>query len=593
MAWARPSHLSTRFPLFAVDPLPPFCSLGPGRGTLEDGRWRPRMATWGPQASPAWADSSDLVWRMGGEQGEGVDSSGDLLSTVATRAGYHVYGYRLFSSRIKGGHTTYTVRISTRPRRASAPWVHVLVALDQATIDLEHGQLVEGGLVLADSHFGPQLPPDRPDLRLVSVPLTHLARQAGSLLARNMVALGASSYLLGLSLETFQAYVRRRFESKGEEVVAQNLAALAQGHASAREALGGPSPLSLPPSFDQGGVVLTGNEAIALGAVAAGCRFFAGYPITPASSILETLVRFLPRYGGVVVQAEDEMAAISMALGASYGGVRAMTATSGPGLSLMQEGLGLASATELPLVVVDCQRAGPSTGMPTKTEQSDLLSLLYGGHGEAPRMVLVPATVEDAFWDTVEAFNLADRLQCPVLLASDLALSEWKCTADPAHLDPRRVTVDRGPVVQVEDLASVPPGHFPRYDFTPSGVSPRSLPGMPHGEYLATGNEHNRFGKVTEDPAQRTRMVDKRWDKLKGVDFPGVRVEGSPDAPWAIVALGSTYGAVQEAREHLQAAGVALRHVHVRRLGPFPTKEVRQALKGVERALVVEHNRTG
>jgi 2-oxoglutarate ferredoxin oxidoreductase subunit alpha len=537
--------------------------------------------------------AQELCWKIGGEQGEGIDSCGDVLATVASRMGYHVYGYKWFSSRIKGGHTNYKVRIADRPVRSATARLDVLVALDQETITLESADLGPGGLVVADSQFGPKLTAGVDGIRMLEVPLTQIARDAGGVLYRNMAALGATAALMNLPIEAFEDYVAKKFGRKGDSVVAQNRTALRVAHQSALAALGGPSPLRLPPADGRGRLLLTGNEALALGAVAAGCRVFAGYPITPASSVMESLVEFFPRVGGVVVQAEDEIASITMVAGAAYAGARAMTATSGPGISLMQEGLGLAAAAELPVVVVDCQRSGPSTGMPTKNEQSDILALVYGGHGEAPRIVLCPATHEQAFADAVEAFNLADRFQCPVIIASDLALAEWKATVDEADLHLDTVRVDRGRIVAEAELRDLAPGAFRRYEITPDGVSPRSLPGMAGGQYLATGSEHAPTGKVSEDPANRVRMMQKRLRKLDGVDFPSHTVDGDPGGELALVAFGSTYGAVREATERLNREGVATRHVHVRRVAPFPTDELTTALAGARRVLVVEHNATG
>lgn len=538
------------------------------------------------------SESRELSWKIGGEQGEGIDSCGDVLLTVVGRMGYHAYGYKWFSSRIKGGHTNYKVRLADHPVRSATGDLHVLVALDQETIRIEAHELVPGGVIVADSQFGPTLPDGRDDIRLLAVPLTQIAKNAGGILYRNMAALGATAALLNLPLEAFEDYVAKKFGRKGEVVVAQNREALRVAHTATLEALGGPSPLRLPPADGKSRLLLTGNDALALGAVAAGCRFFAGYPITPASGVMEALVGFFPKVGGVVVQAEDEIASITMVAGAAYGGARAMTATSGPGISLMQEGLGLASTAELPVVVVDCQRSGPSTGMPTKNEQSDILALVYGGHGEAPRIVICPATHEQAFADGVEAFNLADRFQCPVIIASDLALAEWKATVDEADLDLGGVRVDRGALVSQAELDD-PERAFYRYELTPSGVSARSLPGMQGGQHLATGTEHSRTGKVSEDPQNRVSMMMKRLRKMDGVDFPSHTLEGDPAGSLALVAFGSTYGAVREATERLNSQGVRTRHVHVRRVAPFPAAELRTALEGATRVVIVEHNATG
>lgn len=538
---------------------------------------------------------SVLEWKIGGEQGEGIDSCGDVLATVVTRMGYYAYGYKWFSSRIKGGHTNYKVRIGTMPVRSASPSLHVLVALDQTTIDVESKELIPGGLVIADAQFKPVLPEDRTDIRLVTVPLTQIAKEAGGILYRNMAALGSTAALLNLPIAAFHDYVAQKFGRKGEAVVAQNRTALENAYEYACAELGTSSPFRLPGVNPPPGgrLLMTGNEALALGAIAAGCRFFAGYPITPATSVMETLVQFFPKVGGVVVQAEDEIAAITMVSGAAYAGARAMTATSGPGLSLMQEGMGLASTAELPIVIVDCQRSGPSTGMPTKNEQSDILALIFGGHGESPRVVIAPSSPEEAFFDGQTAFNLADRLQCPVIIASDLGLAEWKYTVDPEDLPLDAVPVDRGRIATVAALENVPSGKFPRYDVTPDGVSLRSLPGTPNGQYLATGSEHNRFGKVTEDPSNRATMMAKRWRKMDLVDFPPFTSEGPADGELAVVAFGSTYGAVEAATRELNAQGITTRHVHVRLLSPFPGEALKEALRGASQVLVVEHNATG
>jgi 2-oxoglutarate ferredoxin oxidoreductase subunit alpha len=539
-----------------------------------------------------------LSWKIGGDQGEGIDSTGDVLATVANRLGYHVYGYKYFSSRIKGGHTSYKVRIAARPLRSPSSDCHVLVALNQESINLELPEMVAGGIVIADSQFSPVLPEgDARGLRLAAVPLTAIAKAAGGVLYRNMAAVGATAALLSLPLEAFESYVADKFGRKGAQVVAQNLAALRDAHAQAQASLAGGAAFSLPQAAGSTGrVVMTGNDAVALGALAAGCRIMAGYPITPATDVMEALVKWFPRFGGVVVQTEDELAAISLVMGAAYGGARAMTASAGPGISLMQEGLGLAAAAELPVVVVDCQRAGPSTGMPTKTEQSDLLALTFGGHGEAPRIVLTPGTVEEAFADGFEAFNLAERYQTPVIIASDLGLGEWKVSVDPADLGLDRLTVDRGEIARPEDLATASAEGFARYAVTASGVSPRSLPGQKGGQYLATGVEHGRTGKVSENPENRVVMMQKRLRKLAALAAAGGGVAASgPAGPvdLALVGLGSTVGALEEAARSLAGDGMTVRLVRLRRIAPFPRDDLERALDGARRVLLVEQNATG
>jgi len=533
---------------------------------------------------------TSLAWMIGGDQGEGIDATGDVFGRVLMRQGYHVYGYRHFSSRIKGGHTNYTVRVAAQPVLAPQRDVQVLVALTQETIDRQFPLLAAGAPIVADAQFHPKLP-DGSGARLVEIPLTQIARELGTPVVRNMVAVGASAALFGLPLQSFHGYVREKFARKGRDLVAQNEAALERGAAQIADA-GLAGRFALPAPSGGPRHLMSGNDALALGAVAAGCRIMAAYPITPASDIMEHLAGLFPELGGAVCQMEDEIAAITLVLGANYAGARAMTATSGPGFSLMQEGIGLASMAEIPAVVVDCQRAGPSTGMPTKMEQSDLMAAVFGGHGEGQRIVLAPGTAKQAFDDGFEAFNLADRYQCPVIVLSDLALAQWLQTVEDLPLG--RHAVDRGAIAGEAEVGRAA-GEFPRYAVTESGISPRSLPGTPRGQYLATGVEHGPTGKVSEAPENRTAQVEKRQRKLEPLRGreDGVAPYRMDGARIALVCFGSTVGAVDEAVDELREHGVQAGRLQVRQVWPVPEAPLRAALGGVDRVLVVEQNATG
>jgi len=532
-----------------------------------------------------------IAWKIGGDQGEGIDSTGDVIATVASRMGYFVYGYKSFSSRIKGGHTHYKVRIADHPVRSAVPETHVLVALTQETIDRSVHEVVPGGAVIADEGFQPSLP-DGCGLPLIAIPMGRIARELGNPVVRNMVAVGATSALLGVPLARYEAYVSLKFEGKGQGVVDVNLAALRAGFEAARAVLPDGLGFTLPEVAEKGRLLMTGNEAIALGALAGGCRIMAAYPITPASDVMENLVGLLPQHGGVVCQMEDEIAAITLVIGASYAGARAMTATAGPGFSLMQEGMGLAAMAEIPAVIVDCQRSGPSTGMPTKSEQSDIMAAIFGGHGEGGRIVLSPSTVEEAFADTAEAFNLAERYQTPVIIASDLALSEWKQTVE--HLPIEKVTIDRGEIAPQDFLRHLQRGSFDRYALTDSGISPRSLPGQPHGQYLATGVEHLPSGKVSEDPRNRKSEVDKRARKFQPlIDDPtGVDYEGPATPDLLIASFGSVTGAIEEAIATIGESTLHIGRLKVRRLWPFPATAFRKCLEAAGEVMFVEQNST-
>jgi len=529
------------------------------------------------------------AWKIGGEQGQGIDSSGDLFARACNRLGYYVYGYKEFSSRIQGGHSNYKIRVGTSPVASTTSELHVLVAIDQETIDRNAHELVDGGFIVADSAFGPAAPAGFRG-RMIDAPISEIAREAGNLRVRNVVALGVSAYLLGLPLEGFSDVLERAYGRHGEEVLRANQLALSRGYAYAAEhVLGG--RFELAPGDGKQRLLMIGNEAVAMGALAAGCRVMAAYPITPASEIMEWLQRELPKVGGVVVQAEDEIAALTTAIGAGIAGARAMTATAGPGLSLMQEAIGLAQTAEVPVVIVDCQRGGPSTGMPTKHEQSDVLAALWGSHGESPRIVLAPSSAEEAFWDTVEAFNLADRYQCPVFVMMDLSLSLNKQTVE--EIDFSRVRIDRGEIVSAEELAALGGKPFPRYRLTESGISPRALPGQKGGQYVATGLEHDEFGKVSEDPRNRRRMHEKRLGKVRGLSLPGVRYSGGERPEVLLVGFGSTAGPISEARKRLESSGIACGHAHVRVLAPFPAEELAPLVAEARSVVVVENNATG
>lgn len=535
--------------------------------------------------------SSTIAWKVGGEQGEGIDSTGDILATAVNRLGYYVYGYKHFSSRIRGGHTNYKIRVSPEPVQSTSDDLHILVALDQQTITLNGHELVDGGLVIADSSFDPELPVELSRATLLTFPLTDIAKEIGNTVMKNIVSLGASAYFMGIPLATFQEVIMERFGRKSEKIGQMNISALERGYQYAQEHFPEYKEFVISGGDGKARHVMIGNDAIALGALAAGCRIMMGYPITPASEIMFWLMEKFTEFGGVVVQTEDELAAITSALGASFAGARAMTATSGPGLSLMMEAIGLASITEIPIVIVDTQRAGPSTGMPTKQEQSDLFSMVYGSHGESPRIVLAPSTAEEAFYDTMLAFNLADQYQMPVFIAADLALALFTQTVD--SLDYKRIPIDRGMMITQEELDEIGRDNFKRYEFTESGISPRSIPGQRYGQYLATGAEHNEFGKVSESPLNREKMMQKRFNKLNNFNITGVDYRGPENPDLLLISVGSPSGATRVAQGQLMDEGKTVGHANLRVLSPFPTKELGELIESSKQVLVIDNNYLG
>lgn len=534
---------------------------------------------------------NQLSWKVGGQQGEGIDSTGEIFATALNRMGYYLYGYRHFSSRIKGGHTNNKIRVSTTPMLSVADDLDVLVAFDQETIDVNVHELNDRGIVIADSKFNPVLPEGAKG-RLFSIPFTEIADNLGTSLMKNMVAVGASAAALSIDVSHFQNIVDQIFARKGQKVVDMNREAMAQGAQAFMEQAGGPiQELDLAPADGKQRMFMIGNDAIALGAIAAGCRFMPAYPITPASEIMEYLIQKLPELGGTVIQTEDEIAAITMAIGANYAGARALTASAGPGLSLMAEAIGLAGITETPVVIVDTQRGGPSTGLPTKNEQSDLNALIYNTHGEIPKIVLTPSTVEECFYDTVEAFNLAEEYQCPVIIATDLALSLGKQTVEP--LDFSGVEIRRGKLLK--EIPAHDDELFKRYEITEDGISPRVLPGQKYGIHHVTGVEHSETGRPNEDPVNRKQQMDKRLRKLANLQFPQpVKVEATSDNPDVLlIGVGSTFGTIKEAKGRLEQEGYQVNHAHIRLIHPFPAKELEPYVQAAKQVIVIENNATG
>jgi 2-oxoglutarate ferredoxin oxidoreductase subunit alpha len=535
---------------------------------------------------------NDMVIRIGGESGEGIVTIGEIFVRIAAFSGLEVYTFRTFPAEILGGHVTFQARIADQPVLSQGDDIDVLVSLNQEGYDKHVDELRAGGVVLYDSTT---VTPDKgaDEHILYPIPVDDLARSIDFMRGRNLVMIGAMVQLFGLPLDRAEQMVNRRL-GRFKELLPKNLESLHLGHDYARENFTRRPPVYLetPAGGGREGLVMTGNQALALGAIAAGCRVYAGYPITPATDIMEFLARELPRVGGTVLQAEDEISAINMAIGASYAGVRAMTATSGPGLSLMIEALGLASMTEVPIVVVDVQRAGPATGMPTKTAQGDLYLAFYAGNDEPPRFVIAPSSVEDCFYQMINAFNLAERYQMPVIVLSDQSLAPRVETCSPFQ-------TDRIELFARELADGSENGEYARYKITETGVSPATLPGMPGGHYTAEGLEHNEKGNPNYTPEMHQAMTDKRWRKVNTARqqlalWSNVVEEwGDDDAAIAIMGWGSSLGPVQEAMARAQAAGYKVAALFPKVLFPMPDIRIRRFMRGRRAIIIPELNHLG
>lgn len=537
---------------------------------------------------------SQVSWKVGGQQGEGIESTGEIFATAMNRKGYYLYGYRHFSSRIMGGHTNNKIRVSTTPVHAISDDLDILIAFDQETIELNHHEMREDSLIIADSKAKPEKP-DNCRAQLIDLPFTATAKELGTALMKNMVAIGATCAVMDLDISDFETLITNMFTKKGDKVVELNIEALNEGYRLMNEQLNNvDADFILDKTDGKPHLYMIGNDAIGLGALSAGSRFMAAYPITPASEIMEYMIENLPKVGGTVVQTEDEIAAANMAIGSNYAGVRAFTASAGPGLSLMMEAIGLSGMTETPFVVINTQRGGPSTGLPTKQEQSDLMQMIYGTHGDIPKIVVAPTDAEDAFYLTMEAFNLAEQYQCPVIVLSDLQLSLGKQTVE--QLDYNKIEINRGDIIQSDiEREENDKTYFKRYALTESGVSPRPIPGVKGGIHHVTGVEHNEEGKTSEAADNRQQQMDKRMRKTENLLIQNP-VEADVQHETAdILYLGfiSTKGAIQEGKSRLESQNIKVNHIQIRQLHPFPSETIQKEVDKASKVVVVEHNYQG
>lgn len=537
---------------------------------------------------------------FGGQAGDGSLTTGDLIAGVLKRMGLEVYTYKDFPSRIRGGHTNYVIRASEHANYGMADLVDCLVAFDLEAVEAHIDEMRPGGFIIFDNS-SEQIPGDlrRSDVNWYEVPLAKIAKEElKAEIVRNTISLGVLGKLIGMDSDVMHSDVAALWKRKGDKVVEMNVGAVVAGEKYVAENFSDrPSGYGLKKGVDGDRLLMMGNDAIAYGSLVGGCRFMSGYPITPATDILEWMAKYLPKNGGVAIQAEDELSAINMALGAAFTGVRAMTATSGPGQSLMTEAIGLSGVLEIPIVIVECARAGPSTGMPTKTEQSNLNQLIFGGHGEIPKVVIAPGTVEESFYLAVSAFNLAEKYQLPVFILTEQALCQSKATLP--LLEFGALEINRGKLIAPGSKGStngkVTFGEYKRFAFTEDGVSPRVIPGVDGGMHLAAGSEHNDAGVITENAKNRARMMEKRMRKLETMrdDLPKGNVFGDKSADIAIVGWGANRGPIAEAQDRLAKSGVKTRFLQMRTLWPFPDDEVRDFIANAKHVFVVENNFTG
>ncbi|MFW6333838.1 MAG: 2-oxoacid:acceptor oxidoreductase subunit alpha [Desulfosalsimonas sp.] len=520
----------------------------------------------------------DLTVKIGGEAGQGIQTVGDLLAHVCHQAGLYLMVVNDFESRIRGGHSFMQLRISDRFVQSPDHRVHLLIALNGQTLETHRSELAEGGLVLFDGEVTGS------DPSVLAVPVTDLARQAGGAIMANTVAAGAALALLGAPEKSINSVLKAHFRGKKESVLENNLKAAKSG-AGAVAGVGFDWAFMWP---DRGpwGKLLSGARMLALGALAADCRFAAFYPMSPSTGIMENLAEFEDSMPLVVEQAEDEIAAINMVIGASFAGVRAMTATSGGGFALMSEGLGLAGITETPLVIINSQRPGPATGLPTRTAQADLRFVMHAAQDEFPRFVLAPDSLDGAFEIMIRAFDLAERYQVPVIVLADQYFNDSMAVAR------KPLTVPAGiERFTIGDSEMDDPEDYRRFAFTDSGVSPRALPCRGRALVKVTGNEHQEDGHLSERITDRVGQMNKRHRKLADMK-KHIRPPETiyPDSSLLLVGWGSTAGIIRESVEMLRGDGVDAGAVFFTDIWPFPENEVSRILGQCRSFYMVEQN---
>lgn len=541
--------------------------------------------------------SEEFTVRIGGAAGDGISASGEILARTSSRSGFHVFGLNNYQSAIRGGHVWFQVRAGTKKITSQGDSADILIAFNSESIDIHAPFVRRGGAIIYDKEkvkVNENLVPE--GVQLCPIPLGELARKFDkNPIMQNTVALGATLFFLGLSVDVFSGVLTDMFGKKKQSVIEVNVKAGSSGYEYAKSNYKRFESTVTLPANPKRRLLMTGNQALGLAAVMAGCKFYAAYPMTPASGVLHWLAAHAVSQKIIVKQAEDELAVINMGIGASHAGVRAMVGTSGGGFSLMVEALGLAGMTETPIVIIESQRAGPSTGLPTKTEQGDLNMITGASQGDFPRIVLSPLTIEDCYYSVIEAFNLAERYQCPVIVATDLHLAEHIETVDDLSAD---VVIDRGDI-----LTSTPSERYKRFKVTESGISPRAIPGTAGTMYVTSSDEHAENGVVVSDVLsglpkyvkERERQVEKRMKKVEVArnELTPPKFYGPNDADLTIVCWGSTFGVAVEAAEHLTKEGISTNVYAIRNVMPFKSEQVATALKSTKKMLDVEANYTG
>lgn len=532
---------------------------------------------------------NDLTWKIAGEAGYGIMVSGLIFAKSFSRSGYHVFDTNEYPSLIRGGHNTYTVRISAEEIFSHGKGVDILIALNKDAVDLHEKEMNENGMIIYDSEeTAVDKKNIRKDISLLPVPLLKLAKgSGGEKIMINTVALGASAALTD-SMDKLIDLIKEAFGGRGkaEEIVNVNIKAAQAGYDYVKKNF--KKSFNLKKINTKPKLLLTGNDAVCLGAIKSGCKYLAEYPMTPVNSILHYMAAKEREANLIVHQPEDEISGINSAIGASFSGARSMVATSGGGFSLMVEALGSAAQTETPLVIVEGQRPGPATGLPTHTSQGDLQFMLHAAQGEFPRVVITPGDMEECFYESFNAFNLAEKYQLPVIILLDKFICESHKTVDEFDLN---LKIDRGLMLTDSQLAKIK--DFKRYEFTESGVSPRSLPGQKNGIFIGNSDEHNEYSYMDESAENRKDMTDKKFRKLNSLlkEIKEPELYGKEKADITLVGWGSTKLPVLEAMK-LLGKKVSVNFLHFVYAYPLQTKKLLEVFEKAKKTVIIEGNKT-
>jgi 2-oxoglutarate ferredoxin oxidoreductase subunit alpha len=529
---------------------------------------------------------------IGGAAGQGVATPGDIFAKIFSRRGLHLNAYNAYQSIIRGGHTFLTIRAGVDPVTNMGDTIELLIPLNQDTMDRHLRLLRAGGACIynADS-IKPGEPAD--GVQLCPLPVSTLADITKNKVAQNTLAMGAGLSMMGIGFNSLESVIREQFGKKVAAVADENIAVARAGYDYATQNF---KPFANPvPMTDTKYAVLSGNAALAMGGAAAGVKFYCAYPMSPSTGVLHWFASNGRKAGIMVRQVEDEIGVVNMVIGAAQAGVRAMCATSGGGFALMSEALGLSAMAEIPIVVIDCMRAGPSTGVPTKTEQGDLWQMLGAAFGDYPRVIAAPLDIGDCFTLMAEIWNIVDKFQVPGLVLADLLLAEGRLSVDPKVLD-FKPHIDRGEMITEPNGDH---GVYNRYLITESGVSPRAIPGVPGYTHVVSSDEHDENGVLISDmytnAGKRRAMMEKRMRKEQGIAaaVPPPRLQGPKDADVTLIGWGSTQGVIEEARAQLAEQGITANQLQIRWLVPLHGEAIVDQVRNAKRTIIVENNFSG